>query len=335
MRNNRKTAFLLPPSAFLPAAAALLALPGSGLAADAAKDYPNRPIRLIMPNAPGSSADTLGRIVAVRLGEALGQQVVVDNRAGAGGSLGLEIGKNAIPDGYTLITTSISALTVSPHIRKDLAYDPMKDFEYVAMYSRQGAVLVVSPGLPVKSVKELIEYAKAQKGKLNMASAGPGSTSHFSGAAFMAAGGFTSLHVPYKGGGPSVAAVVAGESHWTMPPSAAVVALVRGGRLRALGHSLPQRTPLLPDIPAIAEALPGFKHVAFSGLLAPRGAPKPVLDKIRAQVDKLVATPETREQFGLQGAEPATGTPEEFRKAVFDELVEAGKLVKAIGLKAE
>src|SRR5262245_32139517 len=193
------------------------------LAADAAKDYPSRPIRLVMPNAPGSSADTLGRIVAAKLGDAFKQQIVVDNRAGAGGALGLEIGKNALPDGYTLITTSISALTVSPHIRKDLGYDPMKDFEYVAMYSRQGAVLVVHPAVPAKSVKELIEYAKAKQGKINMASAGPGSTSHLSGTAFMTAGGFASLHIPYKGGGPSAAAVVAGESQWTMPPAPAVM----------------------------------------------------------------------------------------------------------------
>jgi len=300
-----------------------------------AADYPTRPIRLVMPNAPGSSADTLGRIVAVRLGESLGQQIVVDNRAGAGGSMGLEIGKNAIPDGYTLITTSISGLTVSPHIRKDLGYDPIKDFEYVAMYSRQGSVLVVNTALPVKSVKELMDYAKGKQGKINMASAGPGSTSHFSGSALMAAGGFSSLHIPYKGGGPSVAAVVANEAQWTMPPSAAVMSLVRSGRLRALGHSLPQRTPLLPDIPAISESLPGFKHVTFSGFLAPRNVPKPVLDKIRAHVAKVVNSPEVREQFGLQGAEPATGTPEEFRRVMQEELTEMGKLVKTIGLKAE
>jgi len=324
MRNLKAISFCL-----LPFAICL------GIAGAEAQQYPSRSIRLIMPNAPGSSADTMGRIVAVRLGEALGQQVVVDNRAGAGGALGLEIGKSANPDGYTLITTSISALTVSPHIRKDLAYDPMKDFEYVAMYSRQGTVLVVYPGLPVKSVKELIEYAKERQGKVNMASAGPGSTSHFSGAALMMAGGFSSLHVPYKGGGPSVAAVAAGESHWTMPPSAAVMALVRAGRLRALGHTWPQRTPLLPDIPALAEFLPGFEHVAFSGLLAPRGVPKAILDKIRATVDRIVSTPELREQFAIQGAEPATGTPAEFRKAVQEELVRTGKLIKAIGLKAE
>ncbi|MDP2238795.1 MAG: tripartite tricarboxylate transporter substrate-binding protein [Burkholderiales bacterium] len=304
-------------------------------AAASAKDYPNRPIRLIMPNAPGSSADTIGRIVATRLGDALGQQIVVDNRAGAGGVLGMEIGRNANPDGYTLITTSLSALTVSPHIRKDLPYDPLKDFEYVAMYSRQGNVLVVNPGLPVKNVKELIEYAKGRQGKVNMASAGTGSQSHLNGTALMIAAGFDSLHVPYKGGGPSMAAVVAGESQWAIAPAAAMMSLVRSGRLRALGHSLPQRTPLLADMPAIAETVPGFHYIAISGFLAPRGVPKPILEKIRLNVAKAVDTPEMREQLALQGSEPATGTSEEFRKAVQQELVETGKLVKTIGLKAD
>ena len=304
-------------------------------AADPAKEYPIRPIRLIMPNAPGSSADTMGRIAANKLGEALGQQVVVDNRAGAGGVVGMEIGKNSNADGYTLITTSLSALTVSPHIRKNLPYDPMKDFEYVALYSRQGNVLVVNSSLPVKSVRELIDYAKSRQGKLNMASAGIGAQSHFNGTALMMAGGFESVHVPYKGGGPAVAAVIAGEAQWSIAPAGAMMTHVRAGRVRALGHTLPQRTPLLPDIPAIAETLPGFKYVAFSGFLAPKGTPKPVMQKIHATMAKVVSTPEMREQLALQGAEPATGTPEEFRKAVAEELVEAGKLVKVIGLKAE
>jgi len=312
-----------------------VSLEPAALAADAAKAYPERPIRLIMPNAPGSSTDTMGRIAAAKLGDALGQQLVVDNRAGAGGSIGMEIGKNATPDGYTLIVTSIGALTVSPHIRKDLAYDPIRDFEYVAMYSRQGNVLVVHPGLPVKSVRELIDYAKARQGKLNMASAGNGAQSHLNGTSLMAAAGFTSLHVPYKGGGPSVAAVVAGESQWTITPSAATMSLIRAGRLRALGHSLPQRSPLFPDIPPIGETVPGFKYVAFSGLLAPKGVPKPILDKIRITMERVVATPEVREQFAQQGAEPATGTPEAFRRAVQDELNEVGKLVKIIGLKVD
>ena len=312
-----------------------VSLAPDALAADTAKAYPERPIRLIMPNAPGSSTDTMGRIAAAKLGDALGQQLVVDNRAGAGGSIGMEIGKNATPDGYTLIVTSIGALTVSPHIRKDLAYDPIRDFEYVAMYSRQGNVLVVHPGLPVKSVRELIDYAKARQGKLNMASAGNGAQSHLNGTSLMAAAGFTSLHVPYKGGGPSVAAVVAGESQWTITLSAATMSLIRAGRLRALGHSLPQRSPLFPDIPPIGETVPGFKYVAFSGLLAPKGVPKPILDKIRITMERVVATPEVREQFAQQGAEPATGTPEAFRRAVQDELNEVGKLVKIIGLKVD
>lgn len=304
-------------------------------AADPVKDYPIRPIRLIMPNAPGSSADTMGRIAATKLGEALGQQIVVDNRAGAGGMLGMEIGKNSNPDGYTLITTSLGALTVSPHIRKNLPYDPIKDFEYVALYSRQGNVLVVHPSLPAKSVKELVEYARAKQGKLNMATAGPGSQSHLNGTALMMTAGFQSVHVPYKGGGPSMTAVIANEAQWSIAPAGAMMSHVRAGRLRALGHSLPERTPLLPNIPAIAESVPGFKYVAFSGFLAPKGVPKPVLQKINATMARVVATPEMREQLALQGAEPVTGSPEEFRKAVHEELIETGKLVKAIGLKAE
>ncbi|MGQ0524750.1 MAG: Bug family tripartite tricarboxylate transporter substrate binding protein [Betaproteobacteria bacterium] len=307
----------------------------AGHAADPAKDYPSRPIRLIMPNAPGSSADTMGRIAATKLGDALRQQIVVDNRAGAGGVLGMEIGKNATPDGYTLMTTSLGALTVSPHIRKNLPYDPMKDFEYVALYSRQGNVLVVHPGVPVKSVKELVDYARARQGKLNMATAGAGSQSHLNGTALMMAANFQSLHVPYKGGGPSMAAVIANEAQWSIAPAGAMMSHVRAGRLRALGHSLPERSPLLPEIPAIAESVPGFRYVAFSGFLAPKGVPTPILQKLNATMARVVSTPEMREQLALQGAEPAVGTPAEFRKAVQEELVETGKLVKAIGLKSE
>jgi putative tricarboxylic transport membrane protein len=310
-------------------------VPFAAQAADAGKQYPSRPIRLIMPNAPGSSADTMGRIAANKLSDALGQQIVVDNRAGAGGVLGMEIGKNANPDGYTLMATSLGALTVSPHIRKNLPYDPMKDFEYVALYSRQGNVLVVNPGMPVKSVKELVEYARGKQGKLNMATAGNGSQSHLNGTALMMAANFQSVHVPYKGGGPSMTAVIANEAQWSIAPAGAMMSHVRAGRLRALGHSLPQRSPLLPDMPAIAESVPGFRYVAFSGFLAPRGVPKPILQKIHATMERVVSAPDMREQLALQGAEPATGSPAEFRKAVYEELIETGKLVKVIGLTAE
>lgn len=304
-------------------------------AAEAAKDYPNRPIRLIMPNAPGSSTDTMGRIAAQRLGEGLGQQLVVDNRAGAGGVIGMEMGKNATPDGYTLIVTSLGALTVSPHIRKNLPYDPIKDFEYVATYSRQGNVMVVNPTLPIKSVKELIAFANAKQGKILLAIAGIGAQSHLNGAQVMMAGKFESVVVPYKGGGPSTAAVVSNEAQWSIAPSGAMMGHIRAGRLRGIGHTLPNRSPLMGDIPPIAETLPGYKYIAFSGILAPRNTPKPVLQKLHAAMGKAVASPEMREQLAQQGAEPVSMAPEEFRKAIAEEIVETGKVVRAIGLKAD
>ncbi len=305
------------------------------MAADPAREYPNRPIRLVMGNAPGSATDTIGRIVLEKLAAALGQPIVVDNRVGAGGTLGMEIGKNAKPDGYTLIVASLGALTISPHIRKNLPYDPMKDFEFVVLYARQGNVLVTNPALPVKSVKDLIGYAKGRQDKLNMATQGIGTQSHLNGVALMIAAGFQSLEVPYKGNGPAVAAVLANESQWMFGSAGSMLNHTRAGRLRGLGHTLPQRSPLMGDMPAIAETLPGFRYVAFTGLLAPKGVPKPVLEKIRTNVERLVRTPEVRDQFMLQGVEPATGTPEEFRKAIQEELVETGKLIKAIGLKAD
>ena len=250
------------------------------LAGPALAQYPGRPIRMIMPNAPGSSNDTLGRILAAKMGDALGQQVVVDNRAGAGGVVGMELGRNAAPDGYTVVMSSAGAMTVAPHIYRTLPYDPIRDFDFIALFLDTPSVLVVNTALPVKSMKELINYAKAKQSQLNMASAGAGSQSHITGAALLMIAGFPSLHVPYKGGGPSVAAVVAGESHWTIPPSAAVMTLVRSGRLRALGHTLPKRSPLLGDMPAIAESVPGFTWSGWKGLMAPKGLPKAVHDKL-------------------------------------------------------
>lgn len=311
----------------------LLGLSVPAHAADPARDYPNRPIRLIMGNAPGSSTDTIGRIVSEKLAATLGQPIVVDNRVGAGGTLGMEIGKNAKPDGYTLIVASLGALTISPHIRKDLPYHPIKDFAYVVQYVRQGNVLVVSPTLPVKSVKDLIAYAKSRK--IHMATQGVGSQSHLNGVALMIKGGFESLHVPYKGNGPAVTAVLANESQWMFGSAGSMLIHSRSGRLRGLGHTLPQRSPLMEELPPIAESVPGFEYTAFTGFLAPRGVPQPILDKIRTSVERIVNSPEVRKQFAAQGVEPASGTPEEFRKAIQAELIETGQLVKAIGLKAE
>jgi tripartite-type tricarboxylate transporter receptor subunit TctC len=309
---------------------------GGSIAAttDIAK-YPDRPIRMIMPNAPGSANDTMGRILAAKLGEALGQQIVVDNRAGAGGILGMEIGKNSNPDGYTLVSPSTAATSIAPHIQKNLPYDPVKDYEFISLFAIMPNILVVNPGQPPKSVKEFIDYAKVMGSKLNMASAGTGSQSHLSGTAFMIAAGIESVHVPYKGGGASVASTVAGESQWTFTPAAAVMSLIRGNRLRPLGHSLLKRTPLLGDMPAIAETLPGFTYSGWYGLTAPKNTPKPVLDKLLMALRKVAATTEFKDLITAQAAEVVVNTPEEFRKFVQDDIIITGKAVRAAGLKAE
>ena len=304
-------------------------------AADPASAYPDRPIRMIMPNAPGSANDTMGRILAAKLGDALGQQIVVDNRAGAGGILGMEIGKNSNPDGYTLISPSTAATSIAPHIHKKLPYDPVNDYEFISLFAVMPNILVVNPSLPPKSVKEFIDYAKSMGNKLNMASAGTGAQSHLSGTAFMISAGIESVHVPYKGGGASVGATVAGESQWTFTPAAAVMSLIKSGRLRALGHSLPKRTPLLGDMPAIAETIPGFSYSGWYGLTAPKRTPKPIIDRLRSNLIKVAGNAEFKELIAAQAAEVVTNTPEQFRKFVQDDIVQTGKAVKAAGLKAE
>ena len=303
--------------------------------ADGARDYPNRPIRMLVPNAPGSAVDTLGRIFAQALTNVSGQQVVIDNRAGAGGVLGMEIGKNANPDGYTLLSASTAAMTIAPHIHRKLPYDPIRDYEYVSLFGITPNVLVVNPSLPVKSVKELIDYCRGKGGQVNMASAGPGSQSHLAGVLLTTLGKFESLHVPYKGGGPSVASVVAGESQWTLSPAPAVAGLMRSGKLRPIAHSLPKRDPLLGDLPAIRDTVPGFEYSGWNGLLAPVGTPKPVLEKLRTLLVKAVDSPELRKAFEAQYTQVSTTTPAEFRALVAKEAKVMGPVVKAAGLKVE
>jgi tripartite-type tricarboxylate transporter receptor subunit TctC len=302
---------------------------------DAARDYPNRPIRMLVPNAPGSSVDTLGRIFAQALTNVSGQQVVIDNRAGAGGTLGMEIGKNSNPDGYTVLSASTAAMTIAPHIYKKLPYDPIRDYEFVSLFGITPNVLVVTPSLPVKSAKELIEYCRGKNGEVNMASAGPGSQSHLAGVLLMGLGKFQSLHVPYKGGGASVASVVAGESQWTITPAPAVAGLIRGGKLRAIGHSLPKRDALLGDMPSVAETVTGYEYSGWNGLLAPTATPKPILDKLRGLLVKAVQSPELKKAFEQQLTQVYTNTPAEFRSFVAKELKEMGPVVKTAGLKVE
>jgi tripartite-type tricarboxylate transporter receptor subunit TctC len=299
------------------------------------QEYPSRPIRLLMPNSPGSSIDTVGRIVAAGLGEALGQPLVVDNRAGAAGTIGIEAARVAAPDGYTLLFASASGMSIAPLIRKNIAYDPLNDFGFVSLVVVMPNVLAVNPDLPVHSVAELIAYAKAHPGQVNMASAGNGAASHLGGVLLQVMGGFESLHVPYKGGGASVGSVVSGESHWTIAPAPATMSLVRSGRLRAIAQSGTRRSALFGELPAVAETLPGYDYSGWAGLLGPRGLPAPQVERLRAALGKALEIPKISEALAAQGAEPHTDTPEEFRAFLGRDLESTAHVVKAAGIAPE
>ena len=309
--------------------AALLAAPAFG------QDYPARPIRVIVPNAPGSSIDVMTRILATRMGEGLGQSMVVENRDGAAGLIGMEAGKNARPDGYLLVAGSNGSMLIAPMLRKNPPYDSLTDFSLVSTFAVMPNVLVINPDVPAKTVREFIDYAKANPGKTNMSSAGVGSQSHLSGVLLMSVAGFDSLHVPHKGGGPSIAAVVAGQTHWTTVPAPAAMGPVKSGRLRALGHSAPRRIALLPDLPAIAETVPGYDYSGWAGLIGPKRLPAPIVDRLHATLLKTVGPADVKEALAAQGAEAFTGTPEDFRRFLQNEIASTARVMKAAQLQPE
>jgi len=302
--------------------------------AAAADSFPSRPIRVLVPNGAGSSVDTLTRIVTNNLGSVIGQHVVVDNRAGAGGIIGMEIAKDALPDGYTMIAATTAASTIARLLVKKPTYHPVNDYESVVQFAETLNVLVVANVLPVKSVPEFIAYAKSGKTPFNMASAGVGSQSHLSGAYFMQQAKFQSLHVPYKGGGASSASVASGESQWSLIPSAAAMNHVAAKRMRAIGHSLNRETKLLDSsIRPIAETIPGFNYTGWMGFFAPKGTPKSVIEKIRAAVAKTMEIPDVKKAMAFQGTEITIRGPAEFRKEVEKSMVENAALIKTVGLK--
>jgi tripartite-type tricarboxylate transporter receptor subunit TctC len=299
------------------------------------QSYPTKPIRLIIANTTGTSVDTLARVLGVRLGEELGQQVVSDNRAGAGGLIGAEIVANSPPDGYTLLISSTGRQVITPQIYKKLNYDPIKSFAPLSLFAVTQNILVVNPTLPVNSVKELIAYAKANPGKLNMSNAGSGFQSHLAGVLFVHATGIDVHQVPYKGGA-SLIAVIANESQFTIAPSPAVMAHVRSGRMRALASGGEKRSPQTPDLPTISEAgVPGYVSTGWAGLMAPKGVAKPIFDKLYASLVKVVNQPATRELLERQGGDPVTTTPAEFIKLINEEYARFGEAIKLANLKVE
>jgi tripartite-type tricarboxylate transporter receptor subunit TctC len=303
--------------------------------AASAQEYPNRPIRVMVPNAPGSSIDTMSRILAQKMGETLGQAIVVENRDGAAGLIGMEFAKNSKPDGYLLVSASNGSMVIAPLLKKNPPYDPLNDFSLISLFAVNPNVLVVTPSLPVNSVRELIAYAKANPGKLNMSSAGVGSQSHLSGALLMSMAGFDSVHVPHKGGGPSVNAVIAGQTHWTTVPAPAAMAQVKTGKLRALAHTSEGKSTLLPDLPAVADSVPGYSFSGWAGLVSPKGLPQPVVERLHGALLKTVAQADVRQAFANQGAEVVTGSAEEFRRFLQQDAANTGRTLAAAQIQPE
>jgi tripartite-type tricarboxylate transporter receptor subunit TctC len=299
-----------------------------------AEDYPSRSIRLIIPFAPGGSNDVVGRIVANQLGQKLGQQVFVDNRAGAGGVVGSDLAAKAAPDGYTLLGISI-AHSVNPYLYT-LPYDPIKDFTPVSIIATGTNALSVNPKVPVHSVKELIDLAKAKPGELNYASAGIGSFQHLSGELFKLMAGVDIQHVPYKGGGPSMMAVIAGEGQVMFSSIVQTMPNIQAGLLRALGTGGAERSPILPDLPAIAEAgVPGYVATNWWGIVAPAGTPAPIVAKLHDAIAELLTSEETKKFLDNEGAAPVKMSSAEFGAFIQAETVKWGPVVKQAHMKAE
>ena len=302
--------------------------------AAAAEDYPSRPIRLIIPFPPGGSNDVVGRIIANQLGAKLGQTIFVDNRAGAGGVVGTDLAAKAAPDGYTLLVISL-AHAVDPAIYKE-PFDPIKDFTPVAILATGTNVLTVNPNVPVHSVKELIELAKAKPGTLNYASAGIGSFQNLSGELFKLLAGVDIVHVPYKGGGPSMLAVIAGDDQLMFSSIVQTIPNIQSGSLRALATGGAQRSPILPDLPTIAEAgVPGYVAADWWGIVAPAGTPQPIVDTLHGAIEEVLRSADTMKYLDQQGAAPLHMTTSEFGAYIAAEMAKWGPVATKAGIKAE
>jgi tripartite-type tricarboxylate transporter receptor subunit TctC len=305
------------------AVALLLAL-SSAVAAD---EYPNRPVRLIIPFPPGGSNDVVGRLVAKQLSEQLGQTVYVDNRGGAGGTIGTEAAVNAAPDGYTLLIVSL-AHAVNPALYT-LKYDPIKSFTPISIFATGPNVLVVNPELPVKSVKELLALVKQKPGELNYASAGVGSFQHLGGELFKLMAGANMVHVPYKGGGPAMQDVIAGHVKIIFSSLVQTTPFIQSGQLRALGTGGAKRSSVLPDVPTIAEAgVPGYVADNWWGIVAPAGLPAPIAEKLYKASQAALKAPELKAQFDREGASVVVMTSDEFAEYIKTEIVKWGRVVK-------
>jgi tripartite-type tricarboxylate transporter receptor subunit TctC len=289
---------------------------------------------MIVPFTPGSATDLIARRVALKMTDNWGQQVVVDNRGGGGGTLGSQIVAQATPDGYTLLVHSI-AFAMNAALYSNLPYDPQKDLAGVSQILISTSLLVAAPGLGVKSVKELIALAKEKPGRLNFASSGVGSGTHLNGEMFRFAAGIDVVHVPYKGVPEPLVDTIAGRIHYFLSPLVPALPFLRDGRLLPLAVSTARRTPVLPDVPTIAETLPGYEFQAWFGVFAPARTPRPVVEQVSREIARVVDLPDIKKQFLVQGEEGKGSTPEEFTGFIRAEIEKYRKIVKMAGIRVE
>jgi tripartite-type tricarboxylate transporter receptor subunit TctC len=299
-----------------------------------AQPYPAKPVRLVVPFPPGGSSDLVGRLIGQQLTESLGQQVVIDNRGGAGGNIGVEHAARATPDGYTLVLGHIGTFGSGPSLYAKLPFDPVRDFAPIGLFGGVSNLAVVHPSLPVKTVKELIALARARPGQLNYGSAGVGSASHLQVEYFKLLTKTDIVQVPYKGTGPMVIDLVAGQTQMTVTGIPGLIAQVRAGRLRPIAAASEKRLALFPDIPTAAEAgLPGFVVTTWYGPLAPAKTPAPIISRLNGELQKMLQRREVLDRLANDGIEPMGGTPEQYAAHIRSELARWAKVIKAAGIR--
>ena len=297
--------------------------------------YPVRPVRLIVPFPPGGGTDTMARVIGPKLGEALGQQIVAENRGGAGANIGAEIAAKSPPDGYTLMLATITN-AIGASLYTKLNYNLVRDFATISQLATTPHILVVHPSVPVKSVKEYIAFAKARPDQLTYSSSGSGSAAHLAGELFNSLTGVKSVHVPYKGGGPSMIALVGGEVSVCFATMPSAINYVKAGRLRGIAVTTAQRSPSTPELPTIAESgVAGYEAGSWYGLSAPAGTPKEIISRLNAETQKVMVLPDVKERLFNAGFEVVVSTPEQFAEFTRTEIQKWGKLVKAAGLRVD
>ena len=301
-----------------------------------AQAWPTKPIRLMVPFPPGGSTDIVARIVAQKLSERLGQSMVIENRGGGGGTIGTAAVAKATPDGYNLTIASTSTHVVAPGVYGKLEYDPIKDFTPIGLMAVSPYLLVVNPGVPAKTLQDLVALAKKQPGKLNYASAGIGSTTHLAMEMLKAVSTTYMLHIPYSGNGPAGTAVVGGQVEILFGSLPALLPHAKSGRVRALAVGTPKRSPSLPDVPTVAESgYPGFDASLWLALMGPAGTPPAIVERLNKEMNSLIASADTREALDKAGSEPLTGTPAELSAMIRDGIPKYARIIKAAGVKAE